>query len=267
MEIAADFYDFVVTDIGYVIDRAPDPGWRVTAFANPRLHILAVAVTGKAGYEIGGVPYAIRPGDVIFMPKGLPHTGRSDAADPWRFISVGFDVRSDTGDVTAQLGTLPHVTRDASPHGAAAAFAELHTAWNDRSPGYLVQIRGIVSGIMHGLIRAHSLPHLRHPHTRRIMAVTEMIRENHHRTFSVAELAAVAGLSPSHFRAMFKRLTGQTVVEYQQGVRIGKATELLLSGECNVSEAALRAGFRDVYYFSRLFKKVTGTNPSELTRG
>ncbi len=41
---------------------------------------------------------------------------------------------------------------------------------------------------------------------------------------------------------------------------------VLRSGECNVTEAAYTVGLSDIYYFSRLFKKLTGITPSSYTK-
>ncbi len=49
-------------------------------------------------------------------------------------------------------------------------------------------------------------------------------------------------------------------------LRIENARDLLLSGEVNVTEAAELSGFEDIYYFSTLFKKKTGTTPTQLLR-
>ena len=47
-------------------------------------------------------------------------------------------------------------------------------------------------------------------------------------------------------------------------LRIENARDLLLSGEVNVTEAARLSGFEDIYYFSTLFKRKTGSTPTEL---
>ena len=46
----------------------------------------------------------------------------------------------------------------------------------------------------------------------------------------------------------------------------GLAKDLLTSGSANVSEAAFASGFNDIYYFSAMFKKVTGENPSKYNK-
>lgn len=257
-------WDLTVTDIDYVIDRPPNPSWRIADFANSRSHILAYAISGRAHYRIAGIPYPIRTGALIFMPRGTDHTAASDGADPWHFISVAFDLAGPVEAIEA-LGQLPAVTYEV-PLDLSAIFHEMYATWTARLPGFSINIRGQTSTILHRIIHEHSLPELRRPHTRRISAITELLRENFAVTYSVAALAARSGLSPSHFRLMFKEVTGMTATAYQQHIKITKAIEFLTSGEYNVTETARLAGFRDVYYFSRLFKKVTGAPPSSLTR-
>ncbi|NLY76330.1 MAG: helix-turn-helix transcriptional regulator [Firmicutes bacterium] len=105
------------------------------------------------------------------------------------------------------------------------------------------------------------------PHFHTIEKIINHIESNFTKTYSVEELARMAGLSPSHFRLLFKRVTGFSVTQYQINMKINKAKDLLISGACNVSEAAYLLGFNNIYYFSRLFKKNTGVNPSDYLKG
>lgn len=260
-----DAFDVTVTDIEYVIDREPNPAWRIQNFVNARSNILAYALSGRAHYQIDGDPYAITRGALIFMPRTMVHTASSDPEQPWHFLSVAFDLHPDGADSLEPLWELPTVS-----YGLAlelgGMFRDMYAAWTQKTPGYQVKIRGLVSTILYEVINEHSLPARQDPHARRIAAVTKMLRENYASSYSVEELAAQVGLSPSHFRLMFKRVTGMTATAYQQNLKITKAIEFLASGEYNVTETARRTGFRDVYYFSRLFRKLTGSNPSAISK-
>jgi len=49
--------------------------------------------------------------------------------------------------------------------------------------------------------------------------------------------------------------------------RISKATSLIESGDYNtISEVALAVGYSDPLYFSRAFKKINGTSPSDINK-
>ena len=58
-------------------------------------------------------------------------------------------------------------------------------------------------------------------------------------------------------------MTGMSAIQFQNQQKIQRAKDLILSQNCNVTEAAQAVGFSDIYYFSRMFRKLTGKNPSE----
>lgn len=64
----------------------------------------------------------------------------------------------------------------------------------------------------------------------------------------------------TYFRREFRKRLGLTPAKYQEFKRMEIAMQLLEAGY-NVSETALRLGFADSYYFSRLFKRHIGTSP------
>ncbi|MEV0849627.1 AraC family transcriptional regulator [Streptomyces sp. NPDC049954] len=258
-----DPFDCAVSDIDYVLIRQTGPNWRITNHANTQSHIMVYAVSGKADYEIAGQAYRIRPGALILMPRGTVHTASSDQEDPWHFMSVAFRVTAAGQDPDALLGTLPVVSTDLSG-GVTTSFAQLHTAWTSREPGSSLQMRGLTSAVLFRVIQKHGQSTLEAPHARRISAIIQLLADNYATTYTVQQLAALSGFSPSHFRTTFKKVTGVSATAYQQNVKIAKATEFLRSGEFNVTETARLTGFRDVHYFSRLYKKMTGTSPSHL---
>lgn len=70
-------------------------------------------------------------------------------------------------------------------------------------------------------------------------------------------------VSRSKFNYKMKALTGMTPSSYFRLYKLNRAAQLLKTGECNVSEAALRTGFDNISYFSTVFKKQFGVSPSE----
>ena len=65
---------------------------------------------------------------------------------------------------------------------------------------------------------------------------------------------------------LFKEATGMTTVQFQNHLKIDRAKDLIVSRNCSVTEAAHAVGFHDVCYFSRVFRQITGKNPSEYLR-
>jgi len=65
----------------------------------------------------------------------------------------------------------------------------------------------------------------------------------------------------AYLNRVFKKLTGHTIRDYLNMVRIKKAIELIESTDINFSEIGYLVGIEDPYYFSKIFKKYTGLSP------
>ena len=68
------------------------------------------------------------------------------------------------------------------------------------------------------------------------------------------------------FNLRLKKLTGQTAHKYIMSCRLEKAKSLLLETDSRISEIALKCGYLDEKYFSRLFKKQIGFTPREFRK-
>lgn len=76
-------------------------------------------------------------------------------------------------------------------------------------------------------------------------------------------IAAEVGISPSHLRSLFKKEYGTSLVTALNEIRIRHAKNMLKSGAFTLREVASQCGFQNEYYFSRVFKEITGTSPGK----
>ncbi len=100
---------------------------------------------------------------------------------------------------------------------------------------------------------------------RQLRAVTEFMEANLRHNISVAELAELTGLSPSHFCRMFKSVTGAPPHRWLNRLRIRQVKVLLLKGE-PLAQIALAAGFSDQSHLTRVFSRLEGVSPSAWRR-
>ncbi len=91
---------------------------------------------------------------------------------------------------------------------------------------------------------------------------TEFIEENCLRNIRLEELAALIGLSQSHFSHAFKASTGVAPHQWQVNARLQHAKGLILKGELSLTEIASETGFADQAHFTRVFRKNFGTTPA-----
>jgi two-component system, response regulator YesN len=81
------------------------------------------------------------------------------------------------------------------------------------------------------------------------------------------DAAAELQISPGYLSRLMKRETGFSFVEYLNRIRVKKATILMSDPAAKAFEVAERVGYRSQHYFSRAFKKVTGTSPTDHRKG
>ena len=79
--------------------------------------------------------------------------------------------------------------------------------------------------------------------------------------WDISAMSRFCNLSTDYFSHQFKTLTGYAPVQYLNRLRIEKAKELLLTEDLSVSEVAALVGYKDPLYFSKAFKKATGSSP------
>ncbi|MCF6175478.1 MAG: helix-turn-helix transcriptional regulator [Victivallaceae bacterium] len=88
---------------------------------------------------------------------------------------------------------------------------------------------------------------------------------NYNKELSVKECAMHACLSETHFRRLFKASTGRSPKEFMLSLKISKAKELLSRG-VSIKETATLVGWDDIFYFMRIFKKISGLSPGKFQR-
>ncbi len=79
----------------------------------------------------------------------------------------------------------------------------------------------------------------------------------------VADIADHAGLSVGYLSNVFRKATGQTLVEYINVTKLRFVKELIDTYRLPIREAGARAGFTDENYVSRIYKRYFGKNITE----
>ncbi len=247
---------------GYGCDRESFPG-----------HQIMFMLRGKGHGSYKGKPWVAGPGTAVLMDLHHRHTYYSDNADPWEMYWVIFEgpgVAEMFNQVIDAAGS-PVVPFD-SAEKIISDFSALFELLERRAVGddawvwhYLT---GLMANIIAGLerIRGDTEPD-EGSAPAGVAAALAMLREQHHRTISLTELAGAAHMSLFHFTRRFKQSTGFTPMEYLEKLRIGRAQELLLSQpRMNLKEIAQTVGYDDPAYFSRVFRKRAGVPPREYRK-
>jgi AraC family transcriptional regulator len=101
---------------------------------------------------------------------------------------------------------------------------------------------------------------------RRLTRVLDFVRTNIASDLSMNELAAIAGVSPSHFKTLFKQSVGMPVHQYVIRRRVEYAVELLQNDRSVLADVALQAGFANQSHLARCMRATLGVTPGTLRR-
>jgi AraC family transcriptional regulator, transcriptional activator of pobA len=81
---------------------------------------------------------------------------------------------------------------------------------------------------------------------------------------TILEYANEIKITPIHLNRICQNITQKTATQVVNDFFVGEAQRLLLHTSLSISEVAYQLNFEDAAYFSRLFKKNTGTSPKEF---
>jgi AraC family transcriptional regulator, arabinose operon regulatory protein len=231
-------------------------------------HILIYCVQGEGWYEIQGERHPIKPNQAILLPAHVPHQYGADIQKPWTIYWLHF-----TGDYAGvflnylcpQNQFLP---LDLPPDPKRIVLFE--DIFN----------RLTMADNLDNLVYAnscfyHFLATLKSPVYKQKtgealkemdaveLAITFM-KAHLNKNLSLRELAGQAGMSASHFSALFRKKTNNSPVNFFTCLRVQKACELLENSRLKIKDIAHQVGFHDPYHFTRVFTQVTGHPPKKF---
>lgn len=95
----------------------------------------------------------------------------------------------------------------------------------------------------------------------RILKVLKYIRKHIDQNITMEEMTNMCYLCKNHFIRLFKKEMEITPIQYINQKKIEKAQLMLITGNQSIKDIAYALSFENVYYFNRVFKKITGTTP------
>lgn len=107
-----------------------------------------------------------------------------------------------------------------------------------------------------------------HPHSLKPEDLSKLmenyLRSNYSSINSLTNLSDKFGFSNEYLSKVFKKYIGETPIKYITKIRINEAKLLLISQpDLEVQKVGELVGYKDAFYFSRVFKSNVGIYPSD----
>jgi AraC-like DNA-binding protein/mannose-6-phosphate isomerase-like protein (cupin superfamily) len=210
---------------------------------------------GQGTSTIAGTTHPVSRGIFTITPAGVHHDQRN---------------HTDLGSICVGLsGSSLERLRGAWPDPGGElgrACARLVRELAGLRPGHERVRRGLVEEIA-GLAERAAAESARPTGRRGVVARAIEAIQDQGGALSVAELAEQLYVSRDYLRHLFKEYAGASPMRHIIQARIERAKDLLADRELSIKEVSRRCGFDSQYYFSRLFRKVTGMAPSAFRGG
>lgn len=249
---------------------------------------LEYVISGEGVHKIGDHEIPVSSGYVFFTNYDTPHCFLSaDEKDPITIYNCVFEpdllktagldfqeFASVAGDMLYKLvfpqefQNMPFLSVFDDSLKLKRMFETMYREYTKAQEGYNSVLLGCLMQLLVYFMRQYERQNratnkVRHAQEKYIAQVMEYIERNYAEKISLQELAAIALLSPNHLCKVFKDLTGITVSEYVQKLRMDKACELLSDTDLTLAEIAAEVGYQDENYLRRMFKKELGQTPSK----
>ena len=115
-------------------------------------------------------------------------------------------------------------------------------------------------------IHCGSCENVRHSYIRDLRMLCDQIAASPDRNWNFKVQARQLSVSESHFRRIFRQITGLAPIQYLIECRITLAKQLLLTTGMRINEIGRMLHFDDEFHFSRIFKKKVGISPLQFRK-
>jgi AraC-like DNA-binding protein len=253
----------IPTDVGYFPKAAGHARERSDGIDQA---VFIYCVMGRGWCRWGDDDLKVGPGELLIVPPGVAHKYGADERLPWTIHWVhakGSLLLPFLRELeAADQARVVFIGKD--PQTVALFEEVLEVAERGYAFAHLLQAGQALSHLLAVIVRRTRETHREVDDTeQRVAQSIEYLKKHLQRNVDVKALAKLAGLSPSHYSALFKHRTGYAPIDYLTRLRMHRACQLLDTTNHSVKSVAAMVGYKDQLYFSRVFRAINDVSPSE----
>jgi len=243
--------------------------WRMKELIRRRTlyhYALIFIERGEGFFQTAHVPYTrIRAGEGLLLLPNEEHSYKCDPKHPWQEYFITFDGRAVRQAHQDKLLSEQQVLlRPRDRRHVKKLFESCFKEGMSASPAAQKRLPGIFHQILDEMLPEHA-DFVDHGPADVVEVVRKGILSNPDKSLDLQMVARQHGVSYSSLRQRFRQVCGTSIHQYHNKARVNLACKLLSEGH-SVKETSALVGIDDPYYFSRLFKKITNSSPTDFTR-
>ncbi|MDA3961874.1 MAG: AraC family transcriptional regulator [Planctomycetota bacterium] len=220
---------------------------------------IEVFTGGQGSIEIDGEWIALQPGDLLWHVAGDMTISRSVPEDPYRCLTVSFEVYPDLPR------PVPRLTRWNDLDELATFTREIVRGVADNRFD-----RDVLGNYVYGRLRYQATRAVHRAQygtlPKQLAVALERIDRDYREPLVVEDLADAVGWSVTHLHAVFKHELDTSPHQALIQRRLRAARELLAASDFAVATVAEMVGFPNPAHFSRSFRQTVGMSPGQYRK-
>jgi AraC-like DNA-binding protein len=223
-------------------------------------------LSGQARVRVAGLWHEVAPGGLVVFNCHHPHEHLTGATDPWEAYWIRVE-----GPGLERLGAVLAIERHpvieaVDPTQLKPVYEEIFALLRGREAQSAPLLHAAVARVVALACCARQLPGWDGAAPPVLRPAVDHMRLNYFEAHRVEDLAARAGISAPHFNRLFRRAYGTSPIDWLRRERINHAKRRLTETADPIEWIAEQVGYRDRFFFSKDFKRMTGLSPREFRR-
>ncbi len=219
---------------------------------------------------VNNIPYNMQSGDIAFVSCKNLHRGEpTDCCYDCIVMDLALLNKKGNGMISSYIDPLINgeiSIRTLHSFNGSELYAtvnKLFTLMSEKRRFYELAVLGLLYQLVEQIYTAGIFieSNQNKNTTGQTAAITELIEwidENYSERITLKILSDKVGITPNYLCKIFKEYTGKTPIEYVNHVRIEGVCFDIISGNKNITTAAIANGYNDLSYFCKVFKKYKG---------
>lgn len=228
------------------------------------INTMLVIVEGKLLICEDGMDYEVPENHVFFFKAGCKQWGKRTIKPPAKWYWSSF--LPIAMPLEGQMIQLPKVVALDCPHVLFSHMETMEQIYLKHDAFYKEQLNGMLYELFFRWLLSSQRTQEESSSESISDKVMQILKGEINNRFSTELIANQLGMNYSYIGRKFKSETGKTILEAYQELKIRKAIEMLTFETLNISEVSDILGYPNPYYFSRVFKNVTGLSPRDYIK-
>ncbi|BDR52264.1 AraC family transcriptional regulator [Bombiscardovia nodaiensis] len=232
-------------------------------------YIVHIVLGGAGIVHSGDTEYSLHRNDGFIVGPETPVQYQASQSNPWIYLWMGFG-GSAIGDCLSSMGLGP--SRSIFHVDQTRAFLSLITecfSYTSNSISDGLKLNSLAYEFLH-LLTQHTtnsaLARTTATSDETVQKAVLFIAEHHAEGIGPSDVARGLHLDRSYLSRRFHEVTGMTLKDYIDGIRLDKACDLLGMTDLPMQQVAKECGYSSTEQFNRRFKEETSTTPIEYRR-